>query len=64
MAAIIGENEKSDQYSELAEKIKASFREHFMDADGKIEGDAQACYALALFYEICPKEMEQLCEKG
>ncbi|MBK8883826.1 MAG: glycoside hydrolase family 78 protein [Bacteroidales bacterium] len=63
MAAIIGENEKSDQYSELAEKIKASFREHFMDADGKIEGDAQACYALALFYEICPKEMEQLCEK-
>ena len=63
MAAVIGENEKSVKYSGLAENIKTAFRENFVDAEGKIEGDAQACYALALFYEIYPKEMEKIFEK-
>ena len=45
MAAVIGENEKAAYYSDLAAKIKTAFREHFVDAEGKIEGDAQACYA-------------------
>ncbi len=63
MASVIGENEKSAYYSDLASKIKAAFSKHFVDSEGKIEGDAQACYALALYYEIYPKEMEKIFEK-
>ncbi|NQU51008.1 MAG: family 78 glycoside hydrolase catalytic domain [Bacteroidetes bacterium] len=63
MASAIGNVEKADYYSELATNIKTAFAKVFVDADGKIEGDAQACYALALFYEIYPKELEKDFEK-
>jgi alpha-L-rhamnosidase len=63
MATVTGRNEKSIFYSDLAGKIKDAFATHFIDADGKIEGDAQACYAMALHYDIFPKEMEKNFEK-
>jgi len=63
MAVATGKNEKAVYYSELAAKIKSAFAEHFIDADGKIEGDAQACYAMALHYDIFPKELEKSFEK-
>ena len=59
MARILGENNKAIYYVELAKKIKKAFAIQFVDAEGRIEGDAQACYALALHYEIFPKEMEK-----
>ena len=63
MASAIGKNKKADYYSELAEKIKKAFEEHFVDSEGKIEGDSQSCYAMALFYGIYPQEMEETFEK-
>ena len=49
--------------NDLAIKIKTAFRENFISADGIIEGDAQACYAMALHYNIFPPEMEKILEK-
>ncbi|MBK9388709.1 MAG: family 78 glycoside hydrolase catalytic domain [Bacteroidetes bacterium] len=63
MAAVSGLPEKESYYNDLAGRIKTAFRENFIDSDGKIEGDAQACYALALHYNIFPKEMENTLEK-
>ena len=63
MAAVTGNNEKVTYYSDLAGRIKRAFSEHFVDSEGKIEGDAQSCYAMALFYDIYPKEMENNFEK-
>jgi alpha-L-rhamnosidase len=63
MAETIGNREKTAYYTELAGKIKNAFIRHFVDAEGKIEGDAQSCYALALYYEIFPKELEKIFEK-
>jgi len=63
MATVIGNDKKAGYYSELAANIKKAFAKEFVDADGKIEGDAQACYALALFYDIFPKEQEENFEK-
>jgi alpha-L-rhamnosidase len=63
MASAIEKNNKATYYSELAEKIKIAFTENFVDADGKITGDAQSCYAMALYYGIYPKELEQNFEK-
>jgi len=56
-------NDKVVFYHDLAGRIKTAFRDNFVDAEGKIEGDAQACYALALHYDIFPPEMEINFEK-
>jgi len=63
MATAIGKNEKAIYYSELAAKIKNAFIKQFVDSEGKIEGDAQACYAMALHYELFDKELEMKFEK-
>ncbi|MCE5346787.1 MAG: family 78 glycoside hydrolase catalytic domain [Bacteroidales bacterium] len=63
MADAIGRNEKALYYSDLAANIKDAFINRFVDADGKIEGDAQACYALALHYGVYTKELEKNFEK-
>jgi alpha-L-rhamnosidase len=63
MAAAIGKNEKAIYYSELAAKIKNAFIKQFVDSEGRIEGDAQACYAMALHYELFNKELEKKFEK-
>jgi len=63
MAAILGKNEKVSYYSDLPARIKSAFSEQFVEAGGTIEGDAQSCYAMALYYDIYPKEMEKIFEK-
>ena len=63
MAAAIGKQKEVDYYSNLAARIKASFIQHFVDAERKIEGDAQACYALALHYGVFTEDLEQAFEK-
>lgn len=63
MAGIIGQTEKAARYAELAAGIRTAFAKAFVDADGKIEGDAQSCYALALHYGIFPEELEENFEK-
>lgn len=63
MAAATGKDEKAEYYSDLASRIKKAFTDRFVDKDGKIEGDAQACYAMALHYDIFTEEQEQNFEK-
>jgi alpha-L-rhamnosidase len=63
MAAGAGMPDKVTYYTELADRIKIAFKEHFVDPQGIIEGDAQACYAMALHYEIFSPDMEEIFEK-
>jgi alpha-L-rhamnosidase len=63
MAKAIGKNNDADYYSELSGKIKKAFIETFVDKDGKIEGDAQSCYAMALYYNLYTEELEEVFEK-
>ena len=63
MAKAIGKEEKADYYTRLAANIKGAFAKAFVSPEGIIEGDAQSCYALALYYGIYPEEMEDTMEK-
>ena len=63
MAAATGKSDKADYYSGLAEKIKTAFARTFVDSTGMIQGDAQSCYAMALYYDIYPQDMEKIFEK-
>ncbi len=55
MAEVIGRTEEARRYRDLFERIKATFNKRFVAPDGKIEGDTQAGYALALSFDLLPE---------
>jgi alpha-L-rhamnosidase len=56
-AKLLGKENDYQYYSRLAESIRKAFVEKFVSPDGKIEGDTQAGYAMALQMEILPEEL-------
>jgi alpha-L-rhamnosidase len=58
MADVLGKTEDSQLYSDLAEKIKSKFNESYVNEDGEILGDTQAGYAIALDFDLLPKEIQ------
>jgi len=55
MALVVGRSEDAEKYAELAQEIKAAFCKAFVDSEGRILGDTQAGYALALHFELLPE---------
>ncbi len=52
MARVLGRDGEARQYGELAAKIRAAFRKAYVNDEGRIEGDTQGGYALALDMEL------------
>jgi alpha-L-rhamnosidase len=48
MARVIGKNEDAQGYEALFAQIKAAFNQAYVGADGRIKGDTQTCYLLAV----------------
>lgn len=64
MAAIIGKSEDAEKYRQLFEDIRRAFNEAFVDEDGRIEGNTQACYVFSLHMDLLLDEnMKQLAVK-
>ncbi len=57
MAAAIGRKEEARHYGELFGRIKTAFNQSFVKPDGRIEGDTQGGYALALSFNLLPDEL-------
>lgn len=57
MAKVLGKTEEAKGYSELFEQIKAVFNQRFVQPDGRIQGDTQGGYALALAFDLLPREL-------
>src|ERR687894_1046398 len=57
MAGAIGRNEDASKYRDLNENIKAAFEEAYLSPDGRVKGDTQTCYALALHMDLLPPEL-------
>ncbi|MCW5553325.1 MAG: glycoside hydrolase family 78 protein [Verrucomicrobiae bacterium] len=57
MAAVLGRHEDARCYRELFHRIKTVFNEKFVQPDGRIEGDTQGGYALALNFDLLPEEL-------
>lgn len=57
MAAVIGRTDDAKKYGRLFEGIKAAFNEKYVEPDGRIEGNTQAGYALALRFDLLPDEL-------
>jgi alpha-L-rhamnosidase len=58
MAAAIGRLSESRGYAELFEKIKKAFNQAYVSANGRIVGDTQTCYALALYMDLLPENLK------
>jgi alpha-L-rhamnosidase len=56
MAEATGRYEDAKEYGSLNERIKGAFNEAFVSSDGRIEGDTQTCYLLALHMELLPED--------
>jgi alpha-L-rhamnosidase len=57
MAAVLGREDDAKKYAERAAGIKAAFNKTYVDAEGRIAGNTQAGYALALRFNMLPEAM-------
>jgi alpha-L-rhamnosidase len=57
MASVLGQEDESSEYQDLAQGIREAFIREFVGRDGRIKGDTQAGYALALHFDLVPEEL-------
>lgn len=57
----LGRTAEADKYQKLFEDIKTAFNKRYVAADGRIKGNTQCAYAMALKFELLP---EALCAKA
>jgi len=51
-ATILGHADDARRYGELFQRVKRAFNQAYVAADGKIHGDTQCAYALALAFDL------------
>ena len=59
IAAVLGKKDDAKRYAELFEKIRAAYVQKYFGADGKNIDDNQTAYALALHFNLLPKEQRR-----
>lgn len=59
IAGVLDRDDDRSRYSTLADSVKAKFVEMFVDDDGRVDGDSQGAYALALFYDLVPDSLRE-----
>jgi alpha-L-rhamnosidase len=57
IADVLGKENDARKYRTLAEQIKAAFNEAYVSPDGRILGDTQTAYTLALRFQILPEHL-------
>jgi alpha-L-rhamnosidase len=59
-AKVLGNIADAAKYNDLFEKIKAAFNRAYVGADGRIQGDTQSDYVLALSFELLDADQQKL----
>ena len=57
MARIIEKREDAARYERLLEGITAAFNRAYVSADGRVAGETQTCYAIALHFDLLPESL-------
>lgn len=60
MAETLGNTRDAEEYRGLFEAIRAKFNASYVNDSARIKGNTQSAYALALNFELLPKEKESL----
>jgi alpha-L-rhamnosidase len=56
-ARVLGRNEDAASYQALLERVRAAFAAAFFDEEGRILGDTQTGYVLALEFDLVPEAL-------
>ncbi len=56
-AQVVGPNFVAKKYEQLFNDIKAAFNKQYVQADGRIKGNTQCGYAMALKFDLLPEEL-------
>jgi alpha-L-rhamnosidase len=59
MANAIANKQDAKRYEELFQQIKNAFNEAYVSQDGRVTGDTQTCYLLALHFDLLPESKRQ-----
>jgi len=54
-ARALGRLDEARKYGRLFEEIKAAFNKAYVAADGRIRGNTQTCYVMALYFDLLPE---------
>ncbi len=63
MATVLGKTDEAKQHKQLFGDIKAAFNKAYVAEDGRIQGDTQAGYAIALHFDLLPEKLRPLAVK-
>ena len=55
--AALGREDDAGKYEQLFQDIKAAFDQRYVAADGRIQGNTQSAYAMALKFELLPEAL-------
>lgn len=58
-ARVLGEDDKALHYADLAGRIANAFVEAFVSDDGRIDGDTQTGYLLAIAFDLLPEQLRE-----
>ena len=58
MAHALGKTEDEKRYSDLFDRIRAAFQNAFVKPDGRMEGDTQTGYTLAIAFHLLPANLQ------
>jgi alpha-L-rhamnosidase len=62
-AEVLGKSEDAKRYNELFDRIKAAFNKAYVQEDGRIHGNTQTCYVLAIAFDLLDPEKTKLAAK-
>ena len=54
---VLGRPAEADKYDQLFADIKTAFNKRYVAADGRIQGNTQCAYAMALQFELLPEDL-------
>ena len=63
MAQVLGKDDEAKKHRQLFEDIKSAFNKAYVAEDGRIQGDTQAGYAIALHFDLLPEKVRPLAVK-
>jgi alpha-L-rhamnosidase len=55
-ARVLGKADDAKKYDDLFGQIKETFNKAYVSADGRIKGNTQTCYVMALWFDLLPAD--------
>ena len=59
IASVLRHSDDVLHYGALTDSIKTKFRQEFVDEQGRVQGDSQGAYSMAIYYGLIPQNLIQ-----